>query len=436
VQRQVEENGGNVSEDELTSIEQEYLRLTPGSAQLMERAARSMPRGLTRTLSWFPPYPVAFDHGRGAALYDVDGNRYIDLFSNGLSLMHGHAYGPVEDALRATLARGTAWPGTSDAQVEFAELLCSRVPGAEQVRFANTGTEATMLAVKLARHVTRRPLILKAWHGYHGSYDDLEVGLQGQGEIPGRVALARFGELDTYAAAFDRHAGEIAAVVVEPVQYTGVVTPPPDGFLAELRELARQAGVLFVLDDCLMFRLAEGGSAERFGLTADITCLGKWIGGGLPVGVIAASAELMSTFDLAPERPLYHGGSFNGNVLGSVAGTIALRDLTAADIARIDTQGDTLRADVEEAGEACGVHVKTTGIGSAFGLYLLDAPDGEIDWRMTSLLHLAAVTRGIYYGSGGEFGLCTALSDLDIAQTSAGLRGALQDVAALQVDRV
>ena len=425
-----------MSEGELTSIEQEYLRLTPRSAQLMERAGRSMPRGLTRTLSWFAPYPVVFDHGRGAALYDVDGNRYIDLFSNGLSLMHGHAYGPVEDALRATLARGTAWPGTSDAQIEFAELLCSRVPGAEQVRFANTGTEATMLAVKLARHVTGRPLILKAWHGYHGSYDDLEVGLQGQGEIPGRVALARFGELDTYAAAFDRHAGEIAAVVVEPVQYTGVVTPPPDGFLAELRELARRAGVLFVLDDCLMFRLAEGGSAERFGITADITCLGKWIGGGLPVGVIAASAELMSTFDLAPERPLYHGGSFNGNVLGSVAGAIALRDLTAADIVRIDAQGDTLRAGVETAGEECGVPVKTTGIGSAFGLYVLDAADGEIDTRATSLLHLAAVTRGVYYGSGGEFGLCTALSDLDIAQTSAGLRGALQDVAALQADRV
>jgi glutamate-1-semialdehyde 2,1-aminomutase len=395
-----------------------------------------MPRGLTRTLSWFAPYPVVFDHGRGSALYDVDGNRYIDLFSNGLSLMHGHAYGPVEDALRVALSRGTAWPGTSDAQIEFAELLCSRVPGAEQVRFANTGTEATMLAVKLARHVTGRTLILKAWHGYHGSYDDLEVGLQGQGELPGRVALARFGELDTYAAVLDRHAGEIAAIVVEPVQYTGVVTPPPKDFLRELRELARRAGVLFVLDDCLMFRLAEGGSAERFGITADITCLGKWIGGGLPVGVIASSAELMSTFDLAPERPLYHGGSFNGNLLGSVAGTIALRDLSAADIARIDAQGDTLRAAVEEAGAACGVPVKTSGVGSAFGLYVLEAPDGEIDWRATSLLHLAAVTRGVYYGSGGEFGLCTALSDLDIAQTSAGLRGALQDVAALRADRV
>ncbi len=420
----------------MTAIELEYRRLTPGSASWMERAAASMPRGLTRTLSWFAPYPVVFEHGRGAAVYDVDGNRYLDLFSNGLSLMHGHAYGPIEDALRVALSRGTAWPGTSDAQVEFAELLCRRIPGAEQVRFANTGTEATMLAVKLARHVTERPVIIKAWHAYHGSYDDLEVGLQGQGELPGRAALATFGELDTYAAALERHAGEVAAIIVEPVQYTGVVTPPPDGFLPALRELAREAGVLFVLDDCLMFRLAEGGSAERFGIDADITCLGKWIGGGLPVGVVAASAELMSTFDLAPARPLYHGGSFNGNLLGMVAGAIAVRDLTARDIARIDAQADTLRAEIASAAEDCGVPIRTSGVGSAFGLYVLDGADGEMDWKATSLLHLAAVNRGVYFGIGGEFGLCTALTDLDIAQAGASIRRALSDVAAEVLDRV
>jgi glutamate-1-semialdehyde 2,1-aminomutase len=425
-----------VSEHDKTAIHEEYLRLTPGSAKLMERAASSMPRGLTRTLSWFAPYPVVFERGRGATLVDVDGNRYIDLFSNGMSLMHGHAYGPIEDALRAALPRGTAWPGTSDAQVEFAELLCRRVPAAERVRFANTGTEATMLAVKLARHVTQRQLIIKAWHGYHGSYDDLEVGLQGQGEVAGRVALATFGDLDSYAAALERHAGEVAAIIVEPVQYTGVVTPPPEGFLPALRELAREAGVLFVLDDCLMFRLAEGGSAERFGLDADITCLGKWIGGGLPVGVVAGSAELMGIFDLDPERPLYHGGSFNGNLLGMIAGTIAVRDLTTADIARIEGQGEKLRGELAGASETSGVPLRTSGVGSAFGLYVLDGADGEIDWPASRLLHLAAVNRGLYYGVGGEFGLSTALTDLEIAQAGAALRGALADVAEAVVDRV
>jgi glutamate-1-semialdehyde 2,1-aminomutase len=425
-----------MAEQRQTAIERDYLRLTPGSAALMARAAAVMPRGLTRTLSWFDPYPVVFDHGRGARLYDVDGNSCLDMFSNGLSLMHGHAYAPIEEGLRGALSRGTAWPGTSDAQIEFAELLCRRVPAAEQVRFANTGTEATMLAVKLARHVSERQLIVKAWHAYHGSYDDLEAGLQGQGEMPGRVALAEFGELDSYAEILERHAGEVAAIVVEPVQYTGVVTPPPEGFLPALSELARSAGVLFVLDDCLMFRLAEGGSAERFGVHADITCLGKWIGGGLPVGVVAASAELMASFDLAPERPLYHGGSFNGNVLGMVAGAIAVRHLTAGEIARIDAQADSLRAHIAAAAESCGVPVRTSGVGSAFGLYVLDAAGeepAEIDWKATRLLHLAAVNRGVFYGSGGEFGLCTALTDEDIEQAGDALGDALQDIAALQV---
>jgi glutamate-1-semialdehyde 2,1-aminomutase len=419
-----------VSEGELTAIEQAYMRQTPDSARLMQRAREFMPSGITRTLAWFAPYPLVFERGVGANVLDVDGNSYVDMFSNGLSLIHGHAYGPIDAALREALSRGTAWPGASEAQVDFAELLCGRVPGAEQVRFTNTGTEATMLAVKLARHTSARQVVIKAWDAYHGSYDDLEVGLQGQDELPGRVALATFGELDTYVAALERNRGNVAAIIVEPVQYTGVVTPPPDGFLHELRELAKQAGVLFVLDDCLMSRLAEGGSAERFGLDApDITCLGKWIGGGLPVGAITSSRELMATFEMTRDGALYHGGSFNGNLLGSVAGAIAVGDLTAARIARIDAQAERLRVGLAEAAHDVGVPIRTAGVGSAFGLYVLEAPGGAIDWQATRLLHLAAVNHGVYYGTGGEFGLCTTITDEQVEEASAGLSDALADLA-------
>ncbi len=405
------------------------MRLTPRSAALMERASRSMSRGITRSLSWFAPYPLVFERGRGAHVTDVDGRAYVDLFSNGLSLMHGHADPTIEEALHEAIQRGTAWPGASDAQIAHAELLRARLPGVEQVRFANTGTEAMMLAVKLARHVSGKPMIIKAWHAYHGSYDDLEAGLQGQGEVPGRVALATFGELETYAELLERHSGEVAAIVVEPVQYTGVVTPPPDGFLQELCALARDAKVLFVLDDCLMFRLAEGGSAERFGIEADITCLGKWIGGGLPVGAVGASAELMSIFDPTAEQPVYHGGSFNGNLLGCVAGRIAVEKLTAAEIERIDGYGDRMRVQLQDAAESAGVPLRTSGLGSAFGVYVLQDDLEAIDWRATSLLHMAAVTRGVYYGTGGEFGLPTALSEADVEDALGRLREAVNDVA-------
>jgi glutamate-1-semialdehyde 2,1-aminomutase len=419
-----------VSEGELSAIERSYLDRTQASARLMQRASEFMPCGITRTLAWFAPYPIVFERGSGASVFDVDGHRYLDMFSNGLSLMHGHAYAPIDAALREALSRGTAWPGASDAQVDFAELLCNRVPGAEQVRFTNTGTEATMLAVKLARYTSGRPVVIKAWDGYHGSYDDLEVGLQGQGEDPGRVALATFGQLDSYAAALERNAGNVAAIIVEPVQYTGVVTPPPDGFLRELRELARREGVLFVLDDCLMLRLAEGGSTERFAIgDPDITCLGKWVGGGLPVGAITASKELMSPFDLEQEGSLYHGGSFNGNLLGSIAGTIAVRDLTAAEIARIDAQTTRLREGLAESAQELGVAIRTSGVGSVFGLYVLERPGGEIDWKASRLLHLAAVNHGVYYGTGGEFGLCTATSDDQVEEALGGLSSALADLA-------
>jgi len=419
-----------VSEGKLTAIEQAYLARTERSARLMARAGEWMPSGITRTLAWFAPYPVVFEHGSGPSVFDVDGNRYLDMFSNGLSLMHGHAYAPIEDALREALSRGTAWPGASDAQVEFAELLCARIPGAEQVRFTNTGTEATMLAVKLARRVSGRPVVIKAWDAYHGSYDDLEVGLQGQDEDPGRVALATFGEIDTYEAALQRNPGRVAAIIAEPIQFTGVVTPPPDGFLVELRELARREGVFYILDDCLMSRLAEGGSTERFGVAEpDITCLGKWVGGGLPVGAITATRELMRPFDLAGGGSLYHGGSFNGNLLGSVAGQIAVQDLTAVEIVRIDAQAERLRLGLEQAARELGVPIRTPGVGSAFGLYVLDRPDGEIDWKASRLLHLAAVNHGVYYGTGGEFGVCTAFGDEEIEQASAGLGSALADLA-------
>ncbi len=144
----------------------------------------------------------------------------------------------------------------------------------------------------------------------------------------------------------------------------------------------------------------------------------------------------MSTFDLAPERPLYHGGSFNGNLLGMVAGAIAVRDLTSAEIARIDAQADALRRSLAEAAAANGVCVRTSGVGSAFGLYVLEESDGAIDWQATKLLHLAAVNRGVYYGFGGEFGLCTALSDEDLEHARTALSGALADVAEVVVNRV
>ncbi|MCW3063306.1 MAG: hypothetical protein JWN32_478 [Solirubrobacterales bacterium] len=410
-------------------IEAAYRDRTPRSAALMDRAERVMSAGSTRSFGYFTPYPLVFERGEGSVLYDVDGNRLIDFVCNGLSLIHGHAYPPVIAAVRTAMERGTAWPGTSEAQVAFAELLCSRLPGAEQVRFTNTGTEATMLAVKLARWATGRPLILKAVHAYHGSFDDLEAGLGGRGELPGRTLLARFGDIDHWRKKIAAHAAELAAVVIEPVLYTDNVVAPPPGFLPELAEAAREIGALVVLDDCLMFRLAPGGSAERFGFTADVTCLGKFIGGGLPVGVIGASAELMRSFDPRGPKPLYHGGSFNGNPLGAVAGRVALVDLTGERISRMNEQAEVLAEGIRRAGEAWGVRLTVTGEGSARGVYVLSA-DGSADTVRSRAYYLACINNGVYIGGGGEMAMSTTLGEDLVAEAVAGFGGAAEDVAA------
>ena len=413
------------------TIRETYQARTPGSAELISRAEAVMPAGSSRSFSYFRPYPVVFERGEGSTLWDVDGNRYIDFANNGLSLIHGNAYPPIQEAVGAALEKGTAWPGTSRPQIEFAELLSRRIDAADCVRFVNTGTEATMLAVKLARHRTQRPLLLKAWHGYHGFYDDLSAGLEGQGEIAGRTLLANFGDADSFKAQIDEHGEQIAAVILEPIPYTGRVTPPPEGFLKAVEQMAKEAGALFIIDDCLMFRLAEGGSPEKFGLDPDLVCLGKWIGGGFPVGAIGASAELMEVFDQRRDDAIYHGGSFNGNPIGCTAGRIAVEDLTAERIATMDRQGSELAAGIVEAGRKRGIPVAVQGAGSAFGVYVLESVDGSPSDELSAQLHLAAVNHGVYLGPGGELAMATSMSDELVDEALAGLDAAFDDIAPL-----
>jgi glutamate-1-semialdehyde 2,1-aminomutase len=410
-----------------------FVAETPRSQALTERAKAVLPGGSTRTVGWFAPYPMVFEKGSGPYLFDADGRRYIDLFCNGLSLIHGHAYPPVVEAAERALRSGTAWPGTSEHQIAFAELLSSRIPSHGLVRFANTGTEASMLAVKLARAFTGRQSVLKTWAGYHGSYDLLEAGLHGQGEDPGRARLGVFNDLESFERAFGEHGEEIAAVVLESVMYTGVVTAADREFLLGALELAHRNGSLFILDDCLMFRLAEGGSAQHFGVEADLTMLGKFIGGGTPVGAVVGRPDIVGQLDPSRADRVYHGGSFNGNVLGTACGTVAVRDLTASVIEGMDRRAARIRAAIETAAADLGLPMVTTGIGSAFGAYLspsVPSPTGpRHDLPMSRLFHLAAIRRGVLIGDGNEFALSSVVDDDVTAEVIDRLTAALDDVA-------
>jgi glutamate-1-semialdehyde 2,1-aminomutase len=412
-----------------SQIEADFRDRTPECAALIERASRSLPGGSTRSFGYFRPYPLTFERGEGSYLFDLDGNRYVDFTYNGLSLIHGHAFPPIERALQEALVKGTAWPGTSLPQVDFAEALCARIPSADKVRFTNTGTEAGMLAVKLSRHVTGRPLVVKSWGAYHGSYDDLEAGLYGHGEFEGRTALGTFGDLDSYREVFRRHRGEIAGLIIEPILFTFEVVPPPDGFLPELVEMAHAEGIVVILDDCLMFRLAEYGSAQKYGITPDLTCLGKFIGGGLPVGVVGGREELLSYLDPNHPENLYHGGSFNGNPLGATAGRITLENLTTDRIAAMDGHAARLAATLRAKAEEVGVPLKVSGDGSILGSYVV-GEDGSPDRDLGAAFHLAAINHGVYFGQDGEFALATSFDEAVVDEAIAGLEAALEDLAA------
>src|SRR5208283_3282761 len=224
----------------MNSIEERYRAVTEKSAQLAKRAERVMPGGDTRTTTYYRPYPLTLKRGEGPFVWDVDGNKYIDLIGNYTSLVHGNAYPPIVEAVSKAVRDGSSWPARSEAQIELATLLCERVESVNRVRFCNSGTEAGMLAAHVARRMTGRKLILMARHGYHGSYDDLEVGLAGQeGE---RTMLADFGDAHAFEALISERGKEIAAVFLEPVLGSAGVVIPPPGFLARVREAAHSAG--------------------------------------------------------------------------------------------------------------------------------------------------------------------------------------------------
>jgi glutamate-1-semialdehyde 2,1-aminomutase len=401
----------------------------------MGEAARVMPGGNTRTTSFHPPYPVVIQRSEGPWMWDVDECRYLDLFCNGLSLIHGHGYAPVREALVAALERGMAWSGASREQIAYAEMLRDRLPAMEQLRFTNSGSEAGMLAVKAARHLTGRPYILKAVGAYHGSYPDLEAGLYGQGNLRGRALVANFNDLTSFEQVMAEHGTEVAALVIEPVLVTGRVVAPEPGFLKQLELLARRYGALTILDDCLMLRLAVGGSCEKFGLQPDLIVLGKFLGGGTPLGAFGGARDLMKIFD--PTRPgaVFHGGSFNGNLLGCAAGIATLRGLTRERIDGMDGSCDRLRSALVQRARELGIELVSSGTGSVIGISFAADPKRHEDdpsaLGLASLFHLACANEGVLIGPGGVLAVSTAHDAAAIDFAIAALSAALEQVAKL-----
>ena len=376
-------------------MERDYSQRFPASAALMRRAADVMPGGNTRTTAHYPPFPLVVDRADGPFLWDADGNRLIDLLMNYTSLVHGHRYPPVVEAVTAALERGSAWPAASLEQVDLAAVLCSRIASVERVRFCNSGTEAGLLAVRIARRATGRRLLLKAAEGYHGSYDELDAGPE--------TLQATYGDIESFLEQIDRAGDALAAVVLEPVLASGGIIAPAPGFLAGVAAAARACGALFVIDEVVTLRLGVGGAQAAAGVSPDLTMMGKLIGGGFPVGAVGGRKELMEQLDPRLPDPLQHSGTFNGNLITCAAGVAATTALTGEAIDRMAGQGRRLAAELESLAERRQVPLQVTSSGSLVGLH------GDQD--LLEAVHLTALAHGLYIAPRGMMALSTVMTD-------------------------
>jgi glutamate-1-semialdehyde 2,1-aminomutase len=367
----------------------------PGSksAELYARAQAVMPGGNTRTTVYMAPYPPYAAFGEGCFVTDVEGDRRLDCLNNYTALIHGHAHPAIVEAAGRRLAQGSSFPLPTPEEIDLAALLCERLPSAERVRFTNSGSEAVMMAVKGARAFTGRPRIAKFEGAYHGSYDYVEVSLESTPDNWGRLAapasveyslgtppsvledvvVLPFNHPEHAVSRVEREAHTLAAVVVDPVPNRVGLMPARREFLRALREVTERHGIVLIFDEVISFRVGYHGAQGAFGVTPDMTTLGKIIGGGFPVGAVVGRADVMSVFDPTGGRPRApHGGTFNANPVTMAAGLVAMRLLTAEAYTRLDEIGAKLRASLAACFERAGVAGGVTGMGSLFRLHGTD----------------------------------------------------------------
>jgi glutamate-1-semialdehyde 2,1-aminomutase len=359
------------------------------SKRLDERARRVMPGGNTRHSIALAPYPIYASSGKGCRITDVEGEERIDFLNNYTSLILGHADPVVTAAVRQRVALGTAFTMPTEVQVELAELLVERIPYIDQIRFANSGSEAVMLAIKAARAFTGRNKIAKFEGAYHGIYDYAQVsdgpgpGDWGDPASPASVIEAGaptsqaadvvvmpWNNFDVCRELIRSHQEQLAAVLVDPLPLgIGLISPKP-GFLEMLREETARRSILMISDEVLTFRLSYHGAMHAFGISPDLTALAKIIGGGFPVGAVAGSSRAMSVFDHTREVKVHHGGTFNANPVTMTAGLATMQQMTPESYDRLETMGDYIREQLARMLHDRRTPAQVCGRGSLFLAHL------------------------------------------------------------------
>jgi glutamate-1-semialdehyde 2,1-aminomutase len=429
------------------------LHNTTRSQEIFTAAQKLMPGGVSSPVRAFKSVggqPIVFDRVKGAYAWDVDGNRYIDYVGSWGPAICGHAHPEVIAALHEALEKGTSFGAPCELENQLAQLVIDAVPSVEMVRFVNSGTEACMAVLRLMRAFTGRDKVIKFEGCYHGHADMFLVkagsgvatlGLPDSPGVPRSVTAntltAPYNCLESVKALFADHPGEIAGVILEPVVgNAGFITPEP-GFLEGLRELTRENGSLLVFDEVMTgFRISYGGAQAKFGITPDLTTLGKVIGGGLPVGAYGGRADIMAM--VAPAGPMYQAGTLSGNPLAMTAGIKTLELLKhPGTYERLAAITQRLSAGLQEAAREAGVPICGGAISAMFGFFLCPGPVRNFEEAKTTdsarfaKLHRAMLERGVYLApSSFEAGFTSlAHSDADIEATLTAFRDTFATLA-------
>ncbi len=444
----------NADQDAGNTIIETFMQRTQTSGEWDARAKRSLPGGDTRASSYYTPYPAYMVRGEGCYLYDLDENRYLDLLNNYTSLIHGHAHPATVSAIQEQAARGTVLGSAAEVTVEHAEMLCGRVPSLESVRYCNSGTEATHLAMRAARAFTGKDVIVKIDGGYHGSHDYVqvnvkpdtaEVGLP-QRRLPTRgvpaavmegMQVVSFNDLDALEDILRAHSDEIAAIILEPVLGSGGGVEPEPGYLQGVRQLADTYDVLLIFDEILTLRLDVGGVQSAVGVTPDLTSVAKFIGGGLPLGAFGGRQDIMAPFDPTHPQTVPHNGTFNANNVTMAAGLATMKAYGAEEVAAINELGQRLKDGFNRAFKAAGVRARAAGQGSIIPIHwsegeIRTARDAvaaqEAARNLPKLLHMEMMNRGIFSAPRGQFTISTPMTAREVDTAVAVMAQSLEAV--------
>jgi glutamate-1-semialdehyde 2,1-aminomutase len=386
---------------------------------LFEQAKRLMPGGVNSPVRAFRGVggdPLFISRAKGSRIWDADGTSYVDYVLSWGPMILGHAHPKIVSAVKTAAAKGMSFGAPTEPEVRLARLVQKAFPSMERLRMVSSGTEAAMSAIRLARGFTGRDKILKFDGGYHGHADSLLVrtgsggatlGVPDSAGVPQdftrHTLILPYNDLASVAKTFEQYGGEIACVIVEPVAGNMGVVPPREGFLEGLRGITKQYESLLIFDEVITgFRLAFGGAQERFGVTPDLTCLGKIIGGGLPVGVYGGRAEVMER--VAPTGPVYQAGTLSGNPVAMSAGIAALSQLSKKSVySRLERQAADLSEGLGDAARRAGVPVARNRAGSMLSLFFTSGPVVDYasarksDTRAYSKYFWAMIEQGFYF---------------------------------------